>query len=305
MTNTSHIRASLAGVIAPIVTPFNAGGSLSLDGLAALIDFLVDADVAGVVPGDLVGEFPALSLVERRSLMEGCVKFSKGRLNVIALVSHPNMETAIELARFAESVGVSVIKLALPYSYAPSEPMILEYVRRVAGSTALPFIVETSDELPIPLSVIAALCADSRFVGVEEMGSDIGRLFRLHREFSERLALLPAGDPALLVLCLLGAPGCITAECNFAPAFMRNFLEACKRRDLHTAMELFDRRSRYRDLFREGLGRGSFTPWAKAAIELLGVPVGDPRPPHAALTNAELDQLRESLKSHFGLTVPR
>jgi 4-hydroxy-tetrahydrodipicolinate synthase len=301
----ANIREKLTGVIVPIVTPFDERGALSLDGLAALIAFLVEAEVSGLVPGDLVGEFPALSLNERRALIESCVRFSEGKLNVIALVSHPNMETAIDLARFAESAGVAVIKLALPYPYAPSEPMILEYLRRVAGSTSLPFIVESSDELPIPITAIAALCADPLFVGVEETGSDFGRLHRLHREFSGRLALLPAGDAALLVLCLLGAPGCITAECNFAPAFMRSFLDACKRRDLDSAMDLFDRRCRYRDLFREGLGRASFTPWAKAAIELLGVPVGKPRPPHPQLTDAELARLRESLRSDFGLLLPQ
>lgn len=298
------VRARLAGCIAPIVTPFDATGALSMNGLAAIIDFLAAAGVSGIVPGDLVGEYPALSLAERQGLIEGSVKFGGGRCVVIALVSHASVDTAIELARFAERAGVDVIKLALPYPYAPSDAMILEYIRRVGGSTGVPFIVESSDELPIPLSVIATLCADPRFVGVEEMGSDLGRLHRLHREFSGRLALLPAGDPALLVLGLLGAPGLITAECNFAPAFMREFLDACRRRDLDRALLLFDRRTQYRDLFREGLGRALFTPWAKAAMELLGLPVGKPRLPHEPLSPGEVSLLRKALREQFGLSVP-
>jgi hypothetical protein len=41
------------------------------------------------------------------------------------------------------------------------------------------------------------------------------------------------------------------------------FLDACKRRDLERALEHFDRRTQYRDLFRAGLHRQSFTPWTK------------------------------------------
>jgi 4-hydroxy-tetrahydrodipicolinate synthase len=301
MTAADRVRGRLAGCIAPIVTPFDAAGELSLHGLAAVLDFLAAQRVTGIVPGDLVGEYPALSLEERRQLIEGTVKLGRGRFVVVALVSHPSAQTAIALARFAERAGADAVKIALPYTYVPADAMILEYVRRTSGAVGLPFMVESSDEMQIPLPVIAALCDDPRFVGVEEMGSDLGRLQRLNREFGSRLALLPAGEAALLVLCLLGAPGCIAAENNFAPAFMRDFLDACQRRDLDLALTLFDRRTQYRDLFRAGLARASFTPWAKAALELLGLPVGNPRPPHEPLDAVELSNLRTALKEQFGL----
>ncbi len=302
MTSANGVRARLAGCIVPIVTPFDEAGAFAPDGFAAVLDFLASQGATGVVPGDLVGEYPALSLQERQRLIEGAASLGRKRFVVIALVSHPSTETAVALAQHAERAGADVIKLALPYSYAPADAMILEYLRRVSGAAALPFMVESSDELPIPLPVIEALCADARFVGVEEMSSDLGRLHRLHREFSGRLALLPAGEAALLVLCLLGAPGCIIAEGNFAPLFVRDFLDACRRRDLDRALALFDRRTRYRDLFRAGLPRASFTPWAKAALALRGLPVGLPRPPHEPLNAAELATLRTALRDLFGVT---
>jgi 4-hydroxy-tetrahydrodipicolinate synthase len=104
-----------------------------------------------------------------------------------------------------------------------------------------------------------------------------------------------------LVLCLLGAPGCLAAENNFAPGLMRDFLEACRRRDLERALALFDRRTQYRDLFRARLGQQAFTPWTKAAMQLLGLPVGKPRPPHEPLAGAELSILRKALREQFGL----
>src|SRR3954463_11031893 len=126
MTSPDALRARLSGCIAPIVTPFDASGTLSLQGLATVLDFLAAEGVTGVVPGDLVGEYPALSLEERQSLVEGAVKLGRGRFVVIALVSHASATTAEGLARFAERSGADAIKIALPYPYVPADAMILE-----------------------------------------------------------------------------------------------------------------------------------------------------------------------------------
>jgi len=305
MTHPDALRARLVGCIAPVATPFDASGKISLDCFAAVLDFLASQGVTGIVPGDLIGEYPALSVEERQQLIGATVKLGRGRFIVAALVSDASIDTAIGLARFAESAGVDAIKIALPYPYVPTDAMVLEYIRRVTGASTLPFIVESSDELQVSIPVIAALCADPRFVGMEEMGNSLGRLQHMHREFSGRLALLPAGETALLVLCLLGAPGCLAAENNVAPAFMGEFLAACKRRDLDRALALFDRRTQYRDLFRAGLGRQSFTPWTKAGMELLGLPMGKPRAPHEPLTTGERSLLRKALVEQFGLAPVR
>jgi 4-hydroxy-tetrahydrodipicolinate synthase len=297
------LRPRLRGLVAPIVTPFDDQGAISLSGLRRVLRFVEDGGVAGVIPGDLIGEFFSLTLDERRLLIEKTATAVEGRMVVIALAGDTSLDNAIALARFAEQAGADVIKLALPYPYTPSESAILTYYRRMADAVRLPFIVESSDEFEIPLSVIEALCEDPRFAGLEELGSDVGRLDRLYREFAERLVILPSGEPALLYLCLLGTPGLIAAECNFAPAFMRDFLDACQRRDLDHALALFGRRRRYRDLFRDGLGRGlpMYTPWAKAAMELLGLPVGKPRLPHEPLSDKERQALRAALSREFGL----
>ena len=302
MTAPDALRARLAGCIVPVATPFDAEGRISLPGFRTVLDFLASQGVTGIVPGDLIGEYPALSLEERRQLIEAAVELGRKRFVVAALVSDASIDTAMGLARFAERAGADAIKVALPYPYVPTDAMVLEYLRRVTGASTLPFLVESSDELEVSTSVIAALCADPRFVGMEEMGTSLGRLQRMHREFAGRLALLPAGETALLILCLLGAPGCLAAENNFIPAFMGEFLDACKRRDLERALAHFDRRTQYRDLFRAGLHRQSFTPWTKAAMELLGLPVGKPRPPHPQLTASELALLRNALATQFGLT---
>ncbi len=223
MPSLHELRRRLSGLVAPIVTPFDDNGAVSLSGLRRVLEFLADAGVAAVIPGDLVGEFFSLTLEERRLLLQESVNVAGGRIVVIALTADASLDNAIALAQFAQRAGADVIKLALPYPYTLPEPVILSYFRKLADAVELPFIVESSDELEIPLPVIGVLCEHPRFAGLEELGSDVGRLDQLYREFSERLVILPSGEPALLFLCLLGTPGLIAAECNFAPALCVSF----------------------------------------------------------------------------------
>ena len=115
--------------------------------------------------------------------------------------------------------------------------------------------------------------------------------------------LLPSGDNAFLYLGLKGAPATITAESNFATRAIGEFHAACRARDLDRALDLFARRRRYRDLFRDGLagGRPMFVPYTKAAMEILGTPVGPPRPPQRPVPPVAIAPLREALRREFGL----
>jgi dihydrodipicolinate synthase/N-acetylneuraminate lyase len=103
----------------------------------------------------------------------------------------------------------------------------------------------------------------------------------------------------------MGAPGTVTAEANFAPRAIGEFLDAARARELDRALALFSARRRYRDLFRDGLTRGRpmFVPYTKASMEVVGLPVGRPRAPLEALGEPEKKALRETLRSTFRLEI--
>jgi 4-hydroxy-tetrahydrodipicolinate synthase len=299
----AEARDRLRGVVVPTVTPFDASGRVALDVFRQLIEALAAEGASAVIPGDLVGEQFALTPDERRALLAEAVAAARGRMLVIALTAAPSLEETIGLARFARDAGADLIKLGLPYPWTPEGDGILDLYRRIDDAVGLPFLVESSDDLTLPVPVIAALCDRPTLVGLEEIGSSLSRLDRIHAEFAGRLALLPSGDNAYLYLGLRGAPATITAESNFAARAISEFLAACRARDLDRALDLFARRRRYRDLFRDGLagGRPMFVPYTKAAMEILGTPVGPPRPPQRSVPPTAIAPLREALRREFGL----
>lgn len=305
MLELSCARERLRGVIVPTVTPFDKKGALDLGAFRTLLDFLADQGVSGVVPADLVGEMFSLTMGERRKLLEVAVDACRGRMTVVALTSSPCLDEAIDLARYARDVGADVIKLTVPYAWAPGVAATIDMLRRIDDAAQMPFLLESSDDSTIPIDVIAALCDRPNFVGLEEFGSSASRVDRIYSDFSKRLIVLTSGDNASLALGLMGAPGMIVAESNFAPRWAADFLKAASDRDLDRTIELFRARRRYRDLFRHRLERGFpiFVPYTKAALEILGIPCGPPRAPLEPLTDKELLALRESLKTSFGVQL--
>ncbi len=119
MPSLHELRQRLSGLVAPIVTPFDDNGAVSLSGLRQVLEFVADAGVAAVIPGDLVGEFFSLTLEERRLLLQESVSVAGSRIAVIALTADASLDNAIALAQFAQRAGADVIKLALPYPYPP------------------------------------------------------------------------------------------------------------------------------------------------------------------------------------------
>src|SRR5262245_9072171 len=105
-SSPEQLRARLAGCITPVATPFDAEGRISRANFGVVLDFLAAQGVTGIVPGDLIGEYPALSVDERRQLIDATVELSRGRFVVAALVSDASIATAMELAHFAEHAGV-------------------------------------------------------------------------------------------------------------------------------------------------------------------------------------------------------
>lgn len=302
MMALSTARERLRGVIVPTVTPFDKRGEVDFGAFRALLEFLASQGVNGVVPADLVGEMFSLTMSERRKLLEVAVDACAGRMTVVALTSSPSVLEAVELARYARDVGADVIKLTVPYAWSPGVPATIDMLRRIDDAAQMPFLLESSDDATIPIDVIAGLCDRPNFIGLEEFGSSASRVDRIFSDYSQRLIVLTSGDNASLALGLMGAPGLIVAESNFAPRWAADYLQAARQRNLDRALALFSSRRRYRDLFRHRLERGFpvFVPYTKAALEILGMPCGPCRAPLEDLDVAERAALREALKNCFG-----
>src|SRR5215813_12934462 len=111
--------SDIAGVLSAVVTPF-AGPDSELDEprLRELIERTITAGVHGLVPCGSTGEFAAMSMDERRAVVDVVLDQASGRVPVIAHVGAMTTRDAVGLAKHAEASGVVAVMAVAPY-YEP------------------------------------------------------------------------------------------------------------------------------------------------------------------------------------------
>lgn len=81
------------GVFAAMATPMNRDEGLNEKGIIALVDHLAESGIDGILVGGSSGEYPALSIDERKELMRIAVQAAEGRLKIAACCSTNTTKT--------------------------------------------------------------------------------------------------------------------------------------------------------------------------------------------------------------------
>lgn len=122
----------LAGLFAPLVTPFtDDGAAVSEVRLARLIRFLFERGVQGLAVATDTGEFVSLSFSERKTLLEIAIRESGGR-PVMTNVSTMSTSASLDLAQHAARHGARAVILMPPYFGRYSSDEILRFFEVIA-----------------------------------------------------------------------------------------------------------------------------------------------------------------------------
>ena len=129
------------GVLPALVTPFSEDGSaIDTGALAASVDRLIGAGVAGLVPGGSTGEFTTLTHAERRELVETTVEAAAGRVPVVAGTGALSTRETVELSVHAEDTGAAAVMIVPPFYDALSWRELLAHYTAVAEAIAIPIM---------------------------------------------------------------------------------------------------------------------------------------------------------------------
>ncbi len=143
MTSPAKLEARqrLRGIWAATLTPFNADGSLDVDGWRAnLRHWYGELGIRGLFVNGKQGEFASMTVDERKAAVEAAVEearpFDGG---VLVSVSDQHIEVAADLARHAEAAGAHLIVAHTPLLYfgAHTDDTIVEYYRYLAAQVSI------------------------------------------------------------------------------------------------------------------------------------------------------------------------
>ncbi|WP_028921767.1 dihydrodipicolinate synthase family protein [Pseudonocardia acaciae] len=288
--------AQLGGVIGALSTPFTENGELDLARLRDHVDFLIDNGVHGLVPGGSTGEFAALTLDERKRLHEVVLEHTNGRVPVVPQTGATRTADAVELSRHAGEHGASAVLAVQPFYEPPTRDEVMDYFEAVGRAAGVPVVAYN-------LPAVTGMNLDRTFYNdllartdavryVKDTSGSLEQAFDLIFNLGDRLSVFVGWDTLVLPAFAAGSDGTILGAVNFAPKECVRLWELAREGRQAEAHELFRRLWNVLDF----LGKEGYAASAKAAAELVGVPLGPPREPYRRLPEHKIKVLTELLE---------
>jgi len=283
------------GVHVPLVTPFGADGEVNAPVLQQLVDWVIAQGASGVVPCGTTGESPTLSHEEHQRVIALTVKYTAGRVPVIAGTGSNCTSEAVELTTAADKLGVDGMLVIAPYYNRPGQQGIIAHFKAVAAATAKPIIMYNIPKrtgVNMEPATVVELSRVANITGIKEASGDIAQIMAIIQGTKE-FSVLTGDDNLLFSLCALGGHGGICTSSHFLPGEWVRLVELIQANQLTEA-----RRLHY---FLLPLAQALFcepnpTP-LKAALQMLDIPVGDPRLPLLPATDHCRATVRKALES--------
>jgi 4-hydroxy-tetrahydrodipicolinate synthase len=231
----------IVGSIVALVTPMHEDGSVDFDALRALIDWHIaeGTDCIGVV--GTTGESPTVSVAEHQEVIRVSVEHAKGRVPIMAGTGANSTAEAIELSKFAKSVGADCTLQVVPYYNKPTQEGIYRHFRAIAEAVDIPMVLynvpgrTVADMLP---ETTLRLAQVPGIVGIKEATGNIERAAWLIRQKPADFAVYSGDDPTAIALMLLGGQGNVSVTANVAPRAMHELCMAAIAGDAKRATEI-------------------------------------------------------------------
>lgn len=279
------MSAELGSILVPMVTPFDDNGCVDEEAAVRLMHHLIDQGADGLVVGGTTGEAATLSDDELLGMIELAVKEMSGRCTIVAGVGSNDTRHAVHLTEHATGLGADALLSVNPYYNRPSRRGIIRHFEEVDRATDKPIVLynipqRTGSDMPNDL--LAELAQLEHVVAVKQ--ANAANLAKI-----EGLRIYAGNDDLFADVLDLGEPGGILVAAHlFAPELRRMVEEPECRREIDAGLQ---------DVYRD-LGLAPLACSTKAALNLIGLPVGAPRLPYIELDEQELGIIRAMLERH-------
>lgn len=302
--NIADVKQTLRGPMVPVLTHYN--NDLSVDH-AAIRDNVRNLIGRGVVRSQGVllaagagGDFPMLTLDERKQVARTIVEAAEDRTPVIIGAQDTNVSNSIEMARWAEEIGAYGIQLSPAYYYAANEETswrVFEAVHQATRRIAIMVYNTYWEGYDMPLDLIARLAELPRCRSLKWSTPDSARYERGVARFADSMAVVD-NQGLYVTNRLLGGVGFITHLCTIWPEHEVAVWQLLEAGDYPAAVKKI---TEVTWVWNESYGSlcgttGAESPGVKAALELCGRQGGPSRPPIRAASNAEREALRLALR---------
>ncbi|MCR5295281.1 MAG: 4-hydroxy-tetrahydrodipicolinate synthase [Lachnospiraceae bacterium] len=287
------------GAGAAIITPMHEDGSINYESFGLLIEDQISNHTDAIIAVGTTGEAPTLDDDEHIEAIRFCVEKTAGRVPVIAGTGSNNTAHAIMMSREAEKAGADGLLLVSPYYNKTTQKGLIAHFRAIAESASLPCVLYNvpsrtgTNILPETAAYLGKNVPN--ISAIKEASGDISQVARLIELAEGSLDVYSGNDDQIVPIMSLGGIGVISVLSLVAPRETHEITRLCLMGNYPEAAKL---QLKALPLIRALFSEVNPIP-VKAALNLQGKNVGNPRLPLVPMEEAHRKVLEEAMKA-FG-----
>lgn len=292
--------ARFGELITAMVSPFKSDGSLNVVRARELAKHLTQHGSDGLVVCGTTGESPTLTHDEKLALFEAVLDEVGDRASVIAGTGSYDTRESIALTKEAGDLGVHACLIVTPYYSKPPQNGLLAHFRAIADASPVPIMVydipgRTGKRIERPTMV--ELARHENIVADKEAVGDAGETAKLRADLDRAglhdFEIYSGDDPLLMPHLAAGAVGIVSVCSHLIGPQIKQIVSAYNDGKVEEAQRV------YLDmlpLMQTIMGLTASPIPVKAAVNMIGLDVGEPRLPLVPPTEDESATIRAALE---------
>lgn len=260
-----------------IITPFNENG-INFPKFKELIEWQIAEGTDAIIVCGTTGEATTMSEAEKKDAIKFVVETVNNRIPVIAGTGSNNTAAAIEMSKFAESIGVDGLLVITPYYNKTNKKGLFKHFEAINNAVNTPIIlynVPSRTNMNITPETLLELSELSNVTAVKEASGNISQIAKIKALCGDKLDIYSGNDDQVTAILALGGIGVISVLANIVPKAVHEMVMSYLTGDTNKSLSL---QLEYLKLANDLFIETNPIP-VKTALNLMGKEVGDLRLP--------------------------
>lgn len=279
-----------------IVTPFTKDG-INFEEFKKLLENQVENKVDAIIVCGTTGESSTMTKEERKETIKFAIDTVNKRTKVIAGTGSNNTSDAIEMSKYAESVGADGLLIVTPYYNKTTQKGLIAHYSEIAKNVNVPIIlysVPSRTGVNILPDTCLELSKISNIVAIKEASGNISQVAKIASLCGDNLAIYSGNDDQIIPVLSLGGKGVISVLSNVMPKYthdmVRKYLDGQVKEACKMQLEVID-------LIDMLFAEVNPIP-VKHALNVMGYNYGIPRLPLIELSDENKEKIKNVMKKH-------
>lgn len=207
------------GAATAIVTPMNEEG-VDYEAFGRLIDWQIAEGIDALVVAGTSGEGSTLTDEEHREVLRFAVQKTAGRVPVIGGTGSNDTAYAVDLTKYACSIGCDGVLVVTPYYNKATQSGLIKTFTVIADAAEKPVIlynVPSRTGCNILPETMAVLADHPNIAAVKEASGNISQIAEIAALTRGKLDIYSGNDDQIVPLLSLGGMGVISVLSNILP----------------------------------------------------------------------------------------